>query len=41
MMGHYDKNPFNDYPKKQITFFVKPSISLKSGIIKIVDELKK
>ena len=41
MMGHYDKNPFNDYPKKQITFFVKPTISLKSGIVKIIDGLKK
>ena len=40
MMGHYDKNPFNDYPKKQINFFVKPSISLNSGIKKIIDKLK-
>ena len=40
MMGHYDKNPFNDYPKKQINLFVKPSISLNSGIKKIIDKLK-
>tara|TARA_X000000950_G_scaffold40310_1_gene43810 strand:- start:176 stop:1036 length:861 start_codon:yes stop_codon:yes gene_type:complete len=41
MMGHYDKNPFNDPPKKQITFLVKPTINLESGIKQIINELRK
>jgi len=41
MMGHYDKNPFNDLPKKQINFLVKPSISLEAGIKQIIEKLKK
>ena len=41
MMGHYDKNPFNDFPKKQITYHVKPSINLLDGLIKILSNLKK
>ena len=36
MMGHYDKNPFNDFPKKQITYHVKPSINLLDSSIKIL-----
>ena len=32
MMGHYDTNPFNDKPKKQITYMVKPSISLSKEL---------
>ena len=41
MMGHYDTNPFNDKPKKQITYMVKPTISLSQGIINIISSLKK
>lgn len=41
MMGHYDTNPFNDKPKKQIIYMVKPSISLSQGIINIINSLKK
>ena len=41
MMGHYDTNPFNDKPKKQITYIVKPTISLSQGIINIISSLKK
>ena len=41
MMGHYDTNPFNDQPKKQIMYMVKPSINLSQGIIKIISSLKK
>ncbi len=40
MMGHYDKNPFNDVPKKQIEYKVKPTISLSKGIIKIINSIK-
>ena len=39
-MGHYDTNPFNDKPKKQIIYMVKPSISLSQGIINIINSLK-
>lgn len=41
MMGHYDTNPFNDKPKKQIKYMVKPTISLSQGIINIISSLKK
>lgn len=41
MMGHYDTNPFNDLPKNQINFLVKPSISLEAGIKQIIEKLKK
>ena len=41
MMGHYDTNPFNDKPKKQIIYMVKPTISLSQGIINIISSLKK
>ena len=41
MMGHYDKDPFNDFPKKQITLLVKPTISLEAGIKQIIEKLKK
>lgn len=41
MMGHYDKNPFNDIPKKQIVYMAKPTISLSQGIIKIIDHINK
>ncbi len=39
MMGHYDKNPFNDIPKKQFIYYVKPSVSLNTGIIEIINSL--
>ena len=41
MMGHYDTNPFNDKPKKQIIYMVKPTISLSQGIKNIISSLKK
>ena len=41
MMGHYDKNPFNDFPKKQIIYQVKPSINLLDGLIAILSNIKK
>ena len=40
-MGHYDKNPFNDFPKKQIIYQVKPSINLLDGLIAILSYIKK
>ena len=39
MMGHYDKNPFNDTPKKQLIYYVKPSVPLNAGISEIISSL--
>ena len=39
MMGHYDKNPFNDRPKKQLIYYVKPSVPLNAGISEIISSL--
>lgn len=39
MLGHYDKNPFNDKPKKQLIYYVKPSVSLNKGINEIISIL--
>ena len=41
MMGHYDKNPYNDFPKKQIIYHVKPSVNLLEGLKKILSYLNK
>ena len=41
MMGHYDKNPYNDFPKKQIIYHVKPSVNLLEGLNKILSNLKR
>ena len=41
MMGHYDKNPYNDFPKKQIIYHVKPSVNLLEGLNKILFYLKR
>ncbi len=40
MAGHYDKNPYNEIPKKQIVYKAKSAISLSQGILKIINHIK-
>ena len=41
LMGHYDKNPFTFEPKKTEILKIKPTISLKNGIMELIKESKK